>query len=93
MKEFKGTQGKLNIDIFKEDFYVNIANEKGNSVASISTNEEQFKEAICYGKLFASSPELLELCLLVYNSFGGGNVITFSEEDIENFETVINKII
>lgn len=42
-------------------------------------------------KLFAAAPELLELALLVYNSFGGGNIITFSDNDINQFEETIKK--
>ena len=33
--------------------------------------------------------ELTKLCELVYKSFGGGNVITFSEKDIENFRKAV----
>ncbi len=44
-------------------------------------------------KLIATAPELLELCELVYKSFGGGCVITFSETDMERFEQVIKKAI
>lgn len=59
--EFKGTQGSLSIEVIPEDYYVNIQNEKGNSVAGISTNEEQYEEAIMYGNLFAHAPEMLEM--------------------------------
>lgn len=88
MREFKGTKGEWKIV------------EKGNTVKSLSILSEGV-DKICHGispkggihnaKLIAAAPELLELALLVNGSFGGGNVITFSERDIEQFQQVINK--
>ena len=35
--------------------------------------------------------ELYDLVELVYNSFGGGRVITFSEADVEEFRSALSK--
>lgn len=43
------------------------------------------------GRLIASAPDLLELVELVHLSFGGGNVITFSDADIQRFAEVYAK--
>lgn len=59
--EFKGTRGKLHVESYKEDLYVNIVTENGSSVAGISTTDDQFEEATYYGKLFSKAPEMLEL--------------------------------
>lgn len=41
--------------------------------------------------LIAAAPDLLVLVKLVYESFGGGLVITFSERDVAAFAAVIDK--
>lgn len=42
-------------------------------------------------KLIAAAPDLLELAQLVYNSFSGGLVMTFSDADVEAFGSAISK--
>lgn len=42
-------------------------------------------------RLIETAPELYELVELVHQSFGGGNVITFSDEDISRFAEVVAK--
>lgn len=42
-------------------------------------------------RLIEAAPELYELVELVHQSFGGGNVITFSDEDISRFAEVVAK--
>mgnify|MGYP003427076249 CR=1 FL=1 len=59
--EFKGKQGKLFVEGIKEDYFVHLINSNGNSVCSISTNEEQYNEALCYANLFSKAPEMLEM--------------------------------
>lgn len=59
--EFKGKQGKLKVKYLKGDYYVNIINDKGQSVAGISTRKEHWNEAKAYGKLFSTAPEMLEM--------------------------------
>lgn len=80
--EFKGTKGEW----VAKNLFNNwlIVDEDTDCVLEIRDNEHN-------AKLIASAPDLLELCLLVYNSFGGGNVITFSEKDIEDFKQAIEK--
>jgi hypothetical protein len=60
MNQFKGTQGKLSVEEIKEDNYIHLVNVKGNSVCSISTNEEQYDEALIYATLFSKAPEMLD---------------------------------
>ena len=42
-------------------------------------------------RLYAAAPDLLALVELVHGSFGGGNVITFSDADIAEFSAAIAK--
>ena len=42
-------------------------------------------------RLIAAAPEMLELLQLVCGSFSGGLVMTFSEQDVEEFARVIKK--
>ena len=46
---------------------------------------------IANARLIAAAPELLELAQLVYNSFSGGLVMTFSDEDVKAFGSAIAK--
>lgn len=48
-------------------------------------------ETIANARLIAAAPELFALVEMVYLSFGGGRIITFSDEDIEEFGAVIAK--
>jgi hypothetical protein len=41
--------------------------------------------------VFAAAPDLLALCEMVNGSFGGGRVVTFSDDDISQFAAVIAK--
>jgi hypothetical protein len=41
--------------------------------------------------LMAAAPELLDLVSLVNGSFGGGNVVTFSDDDVTRFAEVYAK--
>ena len=98
MKTFKGTKGKWEVEKRITKSEVSVISEgkricQVKSFDGIAFNDPTTKQANSNAKLIASAPELLELCLLVHGSFGGGNVITFSETDIENFENVINKIL
>ena len=91
--EFKGTKGEWKVasnNIYCEGKHIAITLKhdfKWNSKGRIIEDDRIYHNA----KLIASAPDLLELCLLVYNSFGGGNVITFSEKDIEDFKQAIEK--
>eukprot|EP00873_Tetraselmis_striata_P030350 jgi/Tetstr1/450614/TSEL_037650.t1 len=51
----------------------------------------QGDEADANARLIAAAPELLDLVMLVHGSFGGGPVITFSDDDIAAFEAAIAK--
>lgn len=42
-------------------------------------------------RLIAAAPEMYELVELVHGSFGGGRVITFSDDDIAKFAEVLAK--
>ena len=42
-------------------------------------------------RLIAAAPDLLELVQLVHGSFVGGNVVTFSEDDIAKFSAALSK--
>lgn len=42
-------------------------------------------------ELLKQRDELLGLVEVVHGSFGGGNIITFSENDIERFKNAINQ--
>ncbi|KUY74555.1 hypothetical protein WI25_01390 [Burkholderia cepacia] len=42
-----------------------------------------------YARLFAASPKLLALLEMIHLSFGGGNIITFSERDIDEIGAAI----
>lgn len=70
--EFKGKQGKLRVEEIKEDYYVHLINDKGNSVASISTIEGQYNEALMYAKLFSKAPEMLEMLVRIMNTYDKG---------------------
>lgn len=85
--EFKGTQGKLNVEIIEEDFYVHLINEKGNSVCSISTTEEQMGEALIYATLFSKAPEMLEMlnkCLIQA-------IVDGNNEQVKSLEKLIKE--
>ena len=43
-------------------------------------------------KLIASAPEMFEMLKTIHLSFGGGNIITFSEKDIEEIQQLLTKI-
>ena len=62
-----------------------------NIIAAYVTDEPS---AVCEdanAHLIAAAPDLLNLCELVNDSFGGGRVITFSDSDIEDFVAAIAK--
>lgn len=44
-------------------------------------------------RLIAAAPELFEALNMIHLSFGGGNVITFSDRDIEQIGAAIAKAI
>lgn len=73
--EFKGKQGKLSVEEIKEDNYVHLINENGKSVASISTNERQYKEALIYAKLFSKAPEMIEFIIHVFETMPKGSTL------------------
>ncbi len=54
-------------------------------------NVNGYGENTANASLIAAAPDLLELVQLVYGSFGGGLVITFSEADVEKFRAIIAK--
>lgn len=56
-----------------------------------SASEGAFKEQEANARLIAAAPDLLRLCELVNDSFGGGRTITFTDSDIEDFAAVIAK--
>jgi len=90
MSEFKGTQGKWQV-VEQQTTNGSFFRIKGGTekVANIVTRDYQRAEA--NAALIAHAPELLELCDMVYKSFGGGNIITFSDGDIEKFRSAIIK--
>ncbi len=43
-------------------------------------------------RLIAAAPRLFDLVKLVHGSFGGGNIVTFSDEDINEFAAAIAQV-
>jgi len=92
-KEFKGTKGEWRV-IQSMDSRTIIGTDEFSLVDAwydMGVEFETKEKGLANAKLIAAAPELLELCLLVHHSFGGGNVITFNEKDIEDFKNAINK--
>lgn len=88
MENFRGTKGEWHNN------GAEVRSQSGLLIGYAYTHLEvnqSLEERNANARLIASAPELLELCQLVYNSFGGGNVITFNKKDIQDFERVINK--
>ena len=50
-----------------------------------------FDVDIANARLIAAAPDMLALVKLVHGSFGGGRVVTFSDDDIAQFEAAIAK--
>jgi hypothetical protein len=93
--EFKGTKGEWIANYSNElETYISC---NGLRIAEAKhyknhiLNDPSTEEGRANAKLIAAAPELLRLCLLVHNSFGGGNVITFNNKDIQDYEEAINK--
>jgi len=93
--EFKGTKGKwslsevktngrLMIDLGELKGYIDVWYYDGDTIIK--------QEAEANAKLIASAPEMFELLKMIYLSFGGGRVITFSDKDIEDIEQLLTKI-
>lgn len=88
--EFKGTRGKLHSEFYKEDLYVNIVTENGSSVAGISTTDDQFEEAMYYGKLLSKAPEMLEMLkILIQDIEEEGNYSRQTGYDLEEAKKLI----
>lgn len=49
-------------------------------------------EKIANARLIAAAPRLFDLVVLVQGSFGGGNIVTFSDEDIKEFAAAIAQV-
>ena len=88
--EFKGTKGKWEVNP-RASRNVRCGNV---TIANCSSgqNGENEEEEIANAKLIASAPEMFELLKMIYLSFGGGKVITFSDKDIEDIEQLLTKI-
>jgi len=85
--EFKGTKGEWKF--LDDGTYCEIQIEKPLlSICAINTN---IKECEANAKLIAAAPEMFEMLDMIYKSFGGGNIITFSEKDINDIEQLIKK--
>lgn len=95
LMEFKGTKGEWKVIGDLDNLEV---------ITNDSFNRHRVAKVVCYeteipryekhqenAKLIAAAPELLKCVDLVYKSFGGGNVVTFSEIDIEMFKKAIEK--
>lgn len=74
--------------------------EAGDPLSCVSTSVDGRYTDIAYlslpnhaanARLIAAAPDLLRLCELVNDSFGGGCTITFTDSDIEDFAAVIAK--
>jgi hypothetical protein len=95
--EFKGTKGEWHT--LEKNRVTYIVNSDNVLIAELDYIETLGfirtipREMPANAKLIAASKDLLELCLLVHHSFGGGNIITFSDKDIQDFENAINKAI
>jgi hypothetical protein len=55
-------------------------------------NDAKIEEGLANSKLIASAPEMFEILKTIHLSFGGGNIITFSEKDIEDIQQLLTKI-
>lgn len=89
MKEFKGSR---EIHAVEYAGFIRLNDEPYYEGIDLLDFEEVGEEvARANAKLYVASYDLLRLCLLVHDSFGGGNVITFSDKDIEDFEEAIEK--
>lgn len=67
-----------------------ISSKSMQEVASCGPTEEPDQQQ-ANASLIAAAPDLLELAQLVYNSFSGGLVMTFSDADVEAFGSAISK--
>jgi hypothetical protein len=94
MSELKHTPGP-----WKRD-HLTIKDHRGMVVAQVEAPHRLLKGRErdedmewCKGnaRLIAAAPELIELVKMVHRSFGGGNVITFSDRDIARFAEVFAK--
>lgn len=61
------------------------------SIVSITPNGMRENSALADARLISAAPDLLALVKLVYGSFGGGLVVTFSEADVQEFAAAIAK--
>lgn len=73
-------EGKYHMQVHSERFW--IANIKCESCPD---------HEVPNAHLIAAAPEMYELVKLVNDSFGGGRLVTFSDEDIAEFNRVIAK--
>lgn len=90
--EFKGTKGEWWIENKTPNtIVINSSNAFGEVARVFSENRITREQMQANAKVIKSAPELLRLCDMVYKSFGGGNIITFRESDIEDFKTVLEK--
>ena len=48
-------------------------------------------QAVANAHLIVTAPKLYDLVELVYESFGGGNVVTFSDKDVEEFRLTLEQ--
>lgn len=94
--EFKGTKGKWNYAIDSNKGFDVYLDNSIKIIAEVLFKDVSYmpneKEAQANAKLITYAPEMFEMLKTVYLSFGGGNVITFSEKDIEDFEQLLTKI-
>jgi hypothetical protein len=81
--DFKGTQGKWALHHEYSPKLLVIAGDYSEDVCDCLLAADAL--------LISKAPELFDLCKMVYDSFGGGNVITFSEKDIETFKRVLEE--
>lgn len=92
--EAKHTPGPWTVlDNFNDKYGKNIYvhDSLGRAVHYSEPEDEGYKEALSNANLISAAPDMIKLIELVYKSFGGGNVITFSDKDIFEFENVYKK--
>ena len=93
MTEFKGTQGDWIVDCVDKHGYFITSDSQQNAIAKVYQLFEDDQKAKSNANLVSAAPDLLKLAELVYHSFGGDLVITFTESDVEKFKQTIEKAI
>ena len=89
--EFKGTKGKWTNNINEFGHITSVRSDEANRTIFISKVNNTF-ESNANMVLATHSKEMFEILKMIYLSFGGGRVITFSDKDIENIKQLLTKI-